>query len=202
MPDLSNKLESILFVSNKPLTAKALARLLEIDELDVKRALAELALQRKDSGVVLLEADEGFQLASNSANSTAVKNFLNADLRERLTDASVEVLAIIAYRQPVSRSEIEAIRGVNSQYSIRALLIRGLVEKIPNPDDARANLYQVTTEFLQHMGLTAIADLPEFNQLTSQVKLPEVPQTAPEALPADLPTDTRETDGLRQAESP
>ncbi len=180
MDNLASKIESLLFVSNKPLTAKTLAKLLEVEESGVKTALRELASQRKDSGIVVLEADEGFQLASNSANSTVIKNFLNADLRERLTDASVEVLAIVAYRQPISRAEIEAIRGVNSQYSLRVLLIRGLIEKIPDPNDGRANLYQVTTEFLQHLGLTNIDDLPEFNQLTSQVKLPEVPQTKAE----------------------
>src|SRR4051794_6522506 len=98
MPDLTSKLESILFVSNKPLKPKALAKLLEIEESEVKSALNELADRRKDSGIVLLEADEGYQLATNSANSPAVKEFLNADLRERLTDASVEVLAIVAYR--------------------------------------------------------------------------------------------------------
>ncbi len=175
MSNLKSQLESILFVSNKPLQAKALAKLLEVEELEVKTALQELAADRKDSGIVLLEADEGFQLATNSSNSTVIKNFLNADLREHLTDASVEVLAIVAYRQPISKAEIEAIRGVNSQYSLRALLIRGLIEKIPDPHDGRANLYQVTTEFLQHLGLTNINDLPDFTELAGQVKLPESP---------------------------
>ncbi len=175
MPDLKSQLESILFVSNKPLQAKALAKLLALDESAVKAALRELAAERKDSGILILEADEGFQLATNSANAEVIKTFLNTDLREHLTDASIEVLAIIAYRQPISRAEIEAIRGVNSQYSVRALLIRGLIEKIPDPHDGRANLYQITTEFLQHLGLTTIADLPEFGELAGQVKLPETP---------------------------
>ena len=175
MSNLKSQLESVLFVSNKPLSAKTLAKLLEVEEHEVKTSLRELAEERKDSGIVLLEADEGFQLATNSANSPLIKNFLNADLREHLTDASIEVLAIVAYRQPISKAEIEAIRGVNSQYSLRALLIRGLVEKIPDPNDGRASLYQVTTEFLQHLGLTNINDLPDFTDLTRQVKLPEGP---------------------------
>jgi len=185
MPNLQSQLESLLFVSNKPLSAKALAKLLEVEEIEIKTTLSQLAESRRDSGVVLLEADEGYQLATNSANSTVVKNFLNADLRERLTDASIEVLSIVAYRQPISRAEIEAIRGVNSQYSLRALLIRGLIEKIPDPQDGRANLYQITTEFLQHLGLTSVNDLPDFSQLTSEVKLPETPglKTADESEP-------------------
>lgn len=180
MSNLKSKLESLLFVSNRPLKAKTLANLLQTEENEVKAALNELAEERKDSGVVLLSADEGYQLATNSANSPVVKEFLNADLRERLTDASIEVLSIVAYRQPISKAEIEAIRGVNSQYSLRILLIRGLIEKIPDPHDGRANLYQTTTEFLQQLGLTSAQDLLEFNELVSQVKLPEVPQAAPE----------------------
>src|SRR4029077_18687595 len=105
-----------------------------------------LYAQKKDAGVILLENGSEYQLTTNSAYSTQVKNFLNAELREKLTDATVEVLAIIAYRQPISKAEIEAIRGVNSQYSLRALLMRGLIEKISNPTDARSFLYQTTTE--------------------------------------------------------
>jgi len=175
MTDLQSQIQSILFVSNKPLTRKALAKITGQDESAVRQALAELAELHKDSGIVLLEADEGYQLASNSANSEIVKNFLNADLREKLTEATVEALAIIAYRQPISKAELEAIRGVNSQYSLRALLMRGLVEKIPNPDDARGSLYRVTTEFLQHLGLTRVEDLPDFTELVAKIKLPEIP---------------------------
>jgi segregation and condensation protein B len=185
MANLKNQIESLLFVSHKPITAKSLAKLLAQDEAAVKSALKELAEERKSSGIVVLEADEGYQLATHSDNSTAVKNFLNADLREKLTDATVEVLAIVAYRQPISKAELEAIRGVNSQYSLRALLMRGLVEKVPNPNDARGYLYQVTTEFLQHLGITKIEDLPEFNELVKEIKLPEVPQTQAEASPAE-----------------
>ena len=175
MPNLKSQLESILFVASKPLDLKTLARITEKPEEEIKAALAEVAAERKGSGVVMLEASGQYQLSTASENSTIVKNYLNSDLREKLTDATVEVLAIIAYRQPISKAEIEAIRGVNSQYSVRHLLMRGLVEKIPNPNDARSSQYRVTTEFLQHLGLTSINDLPEFESLISQVKLPEAP---------------------------
>lgn len=171
--ELKNTLESILFVANKPVSAKTLAKILEMPEVEIIAALTELAEERKEAGIVLLEASGSYQLATNSKNSATVKSFLNADLREKLTESTLEVLAIIAYRKAISKAEIEAIRGVNSQYSIRSLLIRGLVEKIPNPNDARSFLYQVTTEFLQHLGLTAVTDLEEFEKLVEKIKLPE-----------------------------
>lgn len=175
MNDLTSKIESLLFVSNKPLSAKQLAKLTGSTEEAVSTALTELQAQRAESGVVLLSAGDGYQLATNSRHSDLVQQFLNADLRESLTEATIEVLAIIAYRQPISKAEIEAIRGVNSQYSLRALLMRGLIQKVPNPNDARGSLYQVTTEFMQHLGLTSIGDLPDFNTLTAEIKLPETP---------------------------
>lgn len=172
---LVSVLESLLFIANKPVRTKELAKFLELDETAVQQALTELAQAKKNSGVVVLDNNGEYQMATASKNSTQVKNFLNAELREKLTDATVEVLAIIAYRQPISKAELEAIRGVNSQYSLRALLMRGLVEKITNPHDARSFLYQTTTEFLQHLGLTSVKDLPEFDKLVSQIKLPETP---------------------------
>lgn len=176
-PNLKSVVESLLFVSGKPLTAKTLAAFLEMDKGQIQNALDQLKQDRTQAGVVLLENNGEYQLAASPANSTQVKNFLNAELREKLTDATVEVLAIIAYRQPISKAEIEAIRGVNSQYSIRNLLMRGLVEKIPNPADARSALYQTTTEFLMHLGITSAKDLPDFQALAEKIKLPETPQS-------------------------
>lgn len=175
---LKNTLEALLFTAGKAFKAKDFAKILDIDEAAIKLALESLTEARKDSGIVLLDNKGEYQLATNSKYSTQVKNFLNTELREKLTDATVEVLAIIAYRQPISKAEIEAIRGVNSQYSLRNLLIRGLIEKVSNPSDARSFLYQTTTEFLMHLGLNSVIGLPEFEKLVSQIKLPETPALA------------------------
>jgi segregation and condensation protein B len=118
-------------------------------------------------------------------------------LREKLTDASVETLAIIAYRQPISRAEIETIRGVNCQYSLRHRLIRGLIHKIPNPKDSRQLLYETTLEFLQHMGIGSIQELPEFEVLVEKIKLPETialeNPTEPDSADAQKPSSPEET---------
>lgn len=173
--ELKNTLEALLFVASKPLKTKELAKILELDEAAIKLALDEIVTEKKDSGIVVLDNNREYQLASSSKYSTEVKNFLNAELREKLTDATVEVMAIIAYRQPISKAEIEAIRGVNSQYSLRNLLMRGLIEKINNPADARSFLYQTTTEFLMHLGLSSNKELADFEKLTESIKLPETP---------------------------
>jgi segregation and condensation protein B len=179
--ELTQKLESVLFVSNKPLSTEQLAKFVNASAQETEVALASLAESKKQDGIILLNVNGYWQLATHPENVELVKTFLNADLREKLTDATVEVLGIIAYRQPISKAEIESIRGVNSQYSVRQLLMRGLIEKVANPNDNRSNLYQVTTEFLQHLGLQSVNDLPEFEKLTSSIKLPETPQTQPEA---------------------
>ncbi|GAC1412384.1 MAG: SMC-Scp complex subunit ScpB [Candidatus Doudnabacteria bacterium] len=173
---LQSKIESLLFVSPKPMTAKNLAKLLEVDQLEIETTLTELAEQHQESGIVLLNSGGNWQLGTNAQNSAEVKNLLNAELREKLTDASVETLAIIAYRQPISKAEIEAIRGVNCQYSIRHLLIRGLVQKVQNSKDSRQVLYETTIEFLQHMGLQSTKELPDFEALVEKIKLPEAPE--------------------------
>lgn len=175
MEKLESTIESILFVANKPLAADYIAKILNVESDAVSSALSDISEAHKGSGIVLLESQGHWQFATNSENGNEVKNFLNAELREKLTDASIETLAIIAYRQPISRAEIEAIRGVNCQYSIRHLLIRGLIQKVPNPKDSRQILYETSLEFLQQLGITNIKELPDFESLVAKIKLPEAP---------------------------
>jgi segregation and condensation protein B len=193
MNELEHKLESVLFVASKPTSTALLAKIVSATAEETEQALRALAASRKDTGIIVMEANGQWQLGTNPHNVELVKAFLTADLREKLTDATVEVLGIIAYRQPISKMEIEAIRGVNCQYSIRQLLMRGLIEKVANPNDSRSNLYQITTEFLQHMGMQTVADLPEFEKLTASVKLPETPQTRPNAEPEPSTTTLEST---------
>ena len=201
MQNLNSTIESILFVANKPLTAKAISKLASTDnsvkEAAVEKALQEIAAERRQSGIVLLEANGSWQLATNPENSDTVKAVLNAELREKLTDATVETLAIIAYRQPISRGEIEAIRGVNCQYSIRHLLIRGLIQR-STAKDSRQVLYETTLEFLQHMGISSVSELPEFEKLVEKIKLPETPST----LEPEIEVEPDPTEPVMEEEKP
>ena len=169
--NLKSKILSILFVASKPVSMKELIDVLEISEDELKAAIAELVLTNQTSGIILLAHNNKLQLASSPDNSAVVKKFLSLELREKLTDAALETLAIILYRQPVSKAEIENIRGVNSQYTLRQLLIRGLIEKIQSPSDKRMQLYKTTLEFMQHMGIRDVKELPDFEELTKNISL-------------------------------
>lgn len=178
MDPLQIKLESILFVSSRPLSTKELASLVESDEKQVEESLFSLQSQRQSGGIVLLHASGSWQLATSPSSVNSVRKFLQSDLKEKLTEASLEVLSIVAYKQPISKTEIEAIRGVNSQYSIRTLLMRGLIEK---RGDSRNSKYVITTDFLQYLGITTVSELPDYENISKQVHMPDTPETRNEA---------------------
>ncbi len=173
LSQLKSQILSILFVAGKPVSLKELQDVLEMDESVIKQALEQIVSENHNSGIILLAHNNKLQLASNPDNSSQVKKFLSLELREKLTDPALETLAIILYKQPISKAEIENIRGVNSQYTIRHLLIRGLIEKIQSPSDKRMQLYKTTLEFMQHLGIKDMKELPEFEELTKDIQLPQ-----------------------------
>lgn len=173
---LKSQILSILFVASKPVSITELKNTLELEDEEIKDAVASLVSENINSGIIVLAHNDKLQLASNPDNSVQVKKFLSLELREKLTDAALETLAIILYKQPVSKAEIENIRGVNSQYTIRQLLIRGLIEKASSTSDRRVQNYKTTLEFLQHMGIKNIKELPDFEELTKNIQLPSSDQ--------------------------
>lgn len=178
MDKLKSQILSILFVSSKPVSMAELEASLETDSENIRQAIAAIVADNHTSGIILLTHNDKLQLATNPENSPQVKKFLSLEMREKLSDAALETLAVIAYRQPVSKAEIENIRGVNSQYTIRQLLIRGLIEKVSSTSDRRMQLYKTTLEFMQHMGLNDMKELPDFEEITKSIQTPEAPQTA------------------------
>jgi segregation and condensation protein B len=170
---LKSQILSILFVSSKPVSMAELEASLGVGADQIREAIAEIVADNHKNGIILLAHNDKLQLATNPDNSPVVKKFLSLELREKLSDAALETLAVIAYRQPVSKAEIENIRGVNSQYTIRQLLIRGLVEKIGSPTDKRVQHYRTTLEFMQHLGLKDMKDLPDFEEITKNIQMPD-----------------------------
>ena len=170
---VKSSLESILFLHGEPMAVSRLAKVLGAAKHDIEHALTELREEYRERGIVLIENRDEWQFATNPKNKDAVERFVTADLAEDLTRASLETIAIIAYKGPISRVGIEYIRGVNSSFTVRNLLVRGLVEREENPSDRRSYLYRVSTEFLKHLGLTRLEELPQYKEF--RAKEVEVP---------------------------
>lgn len=167
MTDLRGTLEAILFTAGEPTRVASLARVLDIPEAETGSLVQELARQYEERGAGLrvLTSPEGVQIVTAPDAALAVEVFVKSGIREKLTPAAAETLAIIAYRGPISRVGVEAIRGVNSSFTLRLLALRGLVVRSPHPTDRRAFVYEVSAEFLRHLGITSIESLPAFAEL-------------------------------------
>lgn len=160
---LSTALESLLFVATTPVEVKQLESVLNLEAEIIAAGLEKLAQEYKARQRGLrLQAREGkFQLVTIPATASLVEDFLNLDLSVRLSTPALESLAVIAYRQPVTRAQIEAVRGVDSAGVLRSLLQRGLIEETGRLEVVgRPILYGVTDLFMQHFGLTALSELP------------------------------------------
>ena len=161
--DIRRAIEAVLFVTDEPMPAGALAQTLEVDRKTIEAELEALATtyEERGSGIVLRNVAGGWRLATHPDAAPAVERFVLSSRHARLTRAALETLSIIAYKQPVTRHQISAIRGVDSDGVLRALVDRGLVaeaghEQVPG----RPLLYATTPEFLERLGLDSLASLP------------------------------------------
>lgn len=158
---LAAQLEALLFVANEPLPASRLAELTTSDATAVSAALSELSENLSTRGLRLTELDSAYQLVTAPEADSAVRRYLEAETRTDLTRAALETLAIIAYRGPVTRSQLDELRGVASETMIRNLLQRGLItEAGRSREPGKPLLYTVSHAFLRHFGLTSLSELP------------------------------------------
>jgi segregation and condensation protein B len=160
-------LESLLFTSGHPVSFKKIAEVLEISEEDIEKSLKELAddYKKNDRGLRLIFLNDKAQLVAAPASVEIVKKLVKSDFEEDLSQAALETLAIIAYRGPVSRAAIESLRGVNCSFILQSLSIRGLIDRKNNPEDGRSYIYNVTFDFLKHLGINQLGDLPNYEEL-------------------------------------
>ena len=162
---LTAQVESLLFVADAPVPVGRLAEALEATTTQVERALDDLDAMLATGGLRLQRAGNRVQLITAPDAASCVERFLGLEARTRLSRAALETLAIIAYSQPVTRPEIEVIRGVSSDSVLRTLLSVGVIEEIGRaPTVGRPILYGTTFEFLQHFGLSSMEDLPPLDQ--------------------------------------
>ncbi|MDR3558067.1 MAG: SMC-Scp complex subunit ScpB [Candidatus Pacebacteria bacterium] len=173
--NLNAKIEAILFWKAEPVSIKKLASLLSTDDAkisedEVKAALIELEKNLVGRGVTLVQTDEDVMLGTAKELSPLIEQLTKDELSRDLGKAGLETLSIVLYQGPISRADIDYIRGVNSQFILRALLIRGLVERVENPADARSYLYKTTLDLLSHLGISKVTDLPEYEAVRKDIE--------------------------------
>jgi len=183
--DIKPILEALIFVSDKPLAISQIKEVMEnVSEDEIRRAVSELNqdYQTTKRSFIIQEVAGGFRMATRPEFASWLRSLYKSNVKERLTRPSLETLAIIAYKQPVTKPDIEAIRGVNTDGVITTLLERGLVKIAGRKDSpGRPLLYATTDEFLTHFGLGGISDmpkLPEVQQLTAEGNFNDTNQTA------------------------
>ena len=174
-PMLKSLIESLLFISDRPLSQKELAKLLDAEEKEVGAVLENLALEynsRQTSGIRIITEAGRYQMTTTPGNSKIVGKFLKSEITGELTKPSLETLAIISYRGPISKAELDQIRGVNCALILRNLMIKGLIEEI---EEKGQKLYNISFDFLRHLGIKNKKELPDYDRL-SKMKLESLTQ--------------------------
>jgi segregation and condensation protein B len=162
-PPLRAALEAVLLVVDEPVEEVTLAQVIERPRGEVAAALRELAVEYTEEGrgFDLREVAGGWRLYTRSELAPIVERFVRDGQQARLTQAALETLAVVAYRQPVSRARVSAVRGVNVDGVMRTLVTRGLVAEVGSDGESGALLYGTTSHFLERLGLNSVDELPE-----------------------------------------
>lgn len=164
-------IESILFASGDPVSAKEIGQLLELDVRTVRKLLSKMCdcFNFERRGLQVIIVNDTYQLATRPEYSDYIEKYLGQERAQSLSQASLETLAVVAYKQPVTKAEIEAIRGVKCDYIINTLVNRGFIQEVARKDTpGRPILYGTTDLFLRSFGLTSLEDLPPLESMESE----------------------------------
>jgi segregation and condensation protein B len=162
-------IEAILFVAGDPITIKDLVRISELPKHDVEKGIETLELSLKERGIHVLKTGDTITLVTAPEVSLIASRVAKERLEGDLSRPALETLAIIIWKGKVSRTGIDYVRGVNSSFSLRTLLMRGLIERHPDPKDARAYLYNPTIDLMKFLGVTSPTELPNFEEIKKQL---------------------------------
>ncbi len=169
--DITAKIESILFYKAEPVSRKALAEMLACtsEEIDAGIAILSRRLEESGGGVRVMENAGSVMLASAPEASLIIEKIVKEELSRDLGKAASETLAIVLYLGPIPRSRIDWIRGVNSTFILRNLMIRGLVERVTKPSDERSFLYRPTFDLLGHLGVARVEDITDYESIRAEI---------------------------------
>lgn len=160
-------IEAVLFAYGEPITIDKIAKLLNIEKEEVGKELENLKkeLENENRGLRLIFNDNKVQMATKPEFSHLLQEFIKEEFKESLTPAALETISLIAYFGSISRAKIDYFRGVNSSFTLRSLLMRGLIERLEDQKEKGGGyLYQLTFDSLKHLGISKIEDLPEFEK--------------------------------------
>jgi segregation and condensation protein B len=165
---LAQKIEALLFALGRPLSRAELAKMLDASAEDVSAAIAQL--QEMKQGIVLVDDGREVELRVGGESAALIERIRKEEYARDIGKAGLEALSAVLYRGPLTRSEIDFIRGVNSSQTLRTLTLRGLVRKVPNPKDERSFLYEPTTELLAGLGVSRPQDLPDYAEVRQKLQ--------------------------------
>ncbi len=166
--NLEKQIEAILFYTGEPVKISFLAKTLEVKIDAIREALQNLVTSLENRGLKMVEHNEEVSLVTSPELAPLIEKIIKEERERELGRVGLETLTIVAYKGPISKKEIEYIRGVNSQYAIRNLLLRGLIER--NGVDGRV-VYTVTSDTIRFLGLTKISDLPEYAEMNKSLEV-------------------------------
>lgn len=167
---IAQKIEAYLFFQGEPVTVKVLSKVLNIDIENIEAGLNILNQKNEsDSGIVLIRYDDMITLGTHVDVNDFIEKMIKDDLQKELSKSALETLAIILYQGPVKRADIDYVRGVNSQFILRNLLIRGLIIRVDDPSDERTFLYKTSLELMAFLGITDIKQLPDFDEVVNKL---------------------------------
>lgn len=178
--ELPQKIEAFLFYRGEPVKISTIAKSLEMEESLIIEGIRTLQSALEGRGITLVEINGEVELRTAPEASEMIESIRKEELSKDLGKAGLEVLSIILYKGPISRAQIDYIRGVNSSFILRNMLIRGLIERIPNPSDERSFLYQGGIDLLSYMGVSRIEDLPDYQSVRSELEAIEAKSNAGE----------------------
>ena len=166
--NLEQKIEAILFWKGEPISRKRLAEILKVGQGEIgeiNEAVEKLKQSLESRGVVLVEKENDIMLGTPPELSKLFEDLQKEELNKELSKASLETLSIVLYKNGVSRAEIDYIRGVNSSFTLRALAVRGLIEKTIDSNDNRRYIYRPSFELLSFMGMKSVEELPDYDEV-------------------------------------
>lgn len=170
MSEISKHIEAVLFLKGEPVSIDELVKFLESTKDEVEQGLLDLEQALMERGIRLVKKENDVMLATAPESSKYTSELIKREFNADLSKSSLEVLAIVVYKGPLKRSDIDYIRGVNSAHTLRNLIIRGLVERITDPKDSRSYIYKPSMQLLQYLGVGKLEDLPDFGVFNEKME--------------------------------